>query len=77
VAIIVPYAGSPGYWQDPTHCNPCSETTWAYFDPEEPRSQGGLWRIYKPKPWKIELLNWNAMGNLEVILRKRGDYAMS
>src|ERR1700748_2450384 len=23
LAAVLPYAGSPGYWQDPTHCNGC------------------------------------------------------
>jgi predicted SAM-dependent methyltransferase len=27
LAIITPYAGSPGYWQDPTHCNGRKENT--------------------------------------------------
>ena len=26
--IATPYAGSVGYYQDPTHCNPCNEFTW-------------------------------------------------
>jgi len=69
--MSMPYAGSPGYWQDPTHCNGCNEITWEYFDPEAPVTQGGLWRIYKPKPWKIKFNSFNMNGNLEVILVKR------
>lgn len=71
LAIATPHGYSPGYLQDPTHCNPCNETTWAYFDPLEPRTQGLLYRIYKPKPWKIEVLNWSPAANIEVLLRKR------
>lgn len=69
-AIIVPYAGSSGYWQDPTHCNGCNEITWAYFDPLD-RSR--LYYIYKPKPWKIVpgSLSYNVHGFMEVLLEKR------
>jgi len=69
--ISTPYAGSPGYWQDPTHCNPCSEITWEYFDPLGPMTKGALYRIYKPKPWKIKYNTWNETGNLEIVLIKR------
>lgn len=69
--ISAPYAGSPGYWQDPTHCNPCSEVTWEYFDPLAPVTKGSLYQIYKPLPWKIKLNTWNSNGNIEVILIKR------
>lgn len=68
-AFVVPYAGSIGYWQDPTHINPISEATLAYFDPLD---QSGLWRIYKPYPWKI--IGQPALDTstfLEVILEKR------
>ncbi len=67
--IAVPYAGSAGFWQDPTHCNGITERTFAYFDPME--AGGGLYRIYRPKPWKVKLLTWNAFGNLECVLVKR------
>ncbi len=69
--IATPYAGSPGYWQDPTHCNGCNEATWAYFDPFE--AGGYLYKIYKPKPWKIESSSWSQVGNMEVVLSKRRD----
>lgn len=65
--IATPYAGSHGYWQDPTHCNPCNETTFAYFDPSHP---SGLFWIYQPKPWRIVTNAWHANGNLEVVLEK-------
>jgi len=68
LAFSLPYAGSPGFWQDPTHCNGCNEATWQYFDPEYP-----LYQVYKPKPWKIEkgFPVWQATGNMEVMLIKR------
>lgn len=67
--ISFPYAGSPGYWQDPTHCNGCTERTWAYFDPLA--SDGILYGIYKPKPWKIVYSTYSVVGNMEVVLEKR------
>lgn len=75
-AISCPHGYSSGYLQDPTHCNALNETTWSYFDPLEPSTGGMLWRIYKPKPWRITFLNWSPTANMEVILVKRedGDY---
>lgn len=71
-AIVTPYGGSPGFWQDPTHINGCNEATWAYFDPIPGQwSEGGLYTIYRPKPWQVENLAWNTIGNIEVLLRKR------
>jgi len=72
-AISVPHGSSQGFIQDPTHINPINEVTWAYFDPLEPNTQGGLYRIYKPKPWKITHLTWSPAANIEVILEKRID----
>lgn len=72
-AISMPYCTSPGFFQDPTHCNPCNEATWAYFDPLEPNTKGLLYRFYEPKPWALEHLSWNPVGNMEVIMRKRPD----
>ena len=69
--ISTPYAGSPGYWWDPTHCNPCSEMTLEYFDPEGPLTQGGFYKIYAPLPWKIKVNTWHDVGNLEAVLTKR------
>lgn len=70
-AIATPHGYSPGYLQDPTHCNPCNEATWAYFDPFEPNTGGLLWSIYQPKPWKIKYLAWDPAANIEVVLVKR------
>ena len=66
--VAVPYAGSFGYYQDPTHINPFNEATWAYFDPEH---KSGLYNIYKPKPWKIVRCNFSPLHNMEVILEPR------
>lgn len=71
LAIICPHGNSQGFLQDPTHCNPCNETTWAYFDPQESRTNGMLYSIYKPKPWRIIHLTWSPEANIEVILEKR------
>ena len=64
--LSTPYAGSFGYYQDPTHCNPANEATWTYFDPQYP-----LYGIYKPKPWKVERNAYQMNSNMEVILAKR------
>lgn len=66
--ISTPYAGSPGYWQDPTHVNPCTEATFFYFDPMH---LSNLYRFYKAKPWKIEMSTGNLEGNIEIVLEKR------
>jgi len=49
-AFVVPHGESPGFIQDPTHCNPMNETTMHYF---EPLSETQLYQFYRPKPWKI------------------------
>jgi SAM-dependent methyltransferase len=68
-AIAMPYCHSDGYFQDPTHVNPCNEKTWLYFDPE---AQGGLfWQFYKPKPWKLEYISYDPAANMEVLMTKR------
>lgn len=72
-AVSCPHGYSPGFLQDPTHCNEVNETTWAYFDPHEPKTNGLLWSIYRPKPWKIEFMHWSPEANIEVILSKRTD----
>jgi hypothetical protein len=70
-AVACPHGYSPGHLQDPTHINQISEATWAYFDPLEPNTQGVLYRIYSPMPWKIKYLSWSPAANLEVVLVKR------
>lgn len=71
--FTVPYAGSAGFWQDPTHCNGINQNTMIYFDPDyqRPGYENNLYRIYHPKPWKILQNMWNSNGNLEVALEKR------
>jgi SAM-dependent methyltransferase len=64
-----PYAGSTGFWQDPTHINGINEYTLAYFDPLE--AGGHLYKIYKPKPWLIAFSSWGVEGNMEIVLEKR------
>lgn len=72
-ASVFPYAGSPGFWQDPTHINGINNMTFWYFDPEEPHVGKALYAFYKPKPWKIVRQLGQKGGNLEVILEKRED----
>jgi SAM-dependent methyltransferase len=69
--FVVPYAGSPPYWQDPTHVNGITETTLLYFDPEA--EGGNLYGIYNPKPWRIQMCTFDINGFLEVVLVKRPD----
>lgn len=68
VFMVMPYPGSAGHWQDPTHIKPWNETTPKYFDPEDP---SGLYGIYKPKPWKIEGCVWRSDGNIEIAFSRR------
>lgn len=70
-AIAVPHGHSSGMLQDPSHVNFFNEATWAYFDPFDPAVNGGLWRIYRPMPWKICRLNGSPEANMEVVLEKR------
>ena len=67
LALSTPYAGSYGFWQDPSHCNGFVPATFQYFDPAYP-----LYQIYKPSPWAIEknFPTWQQNGNLECVLRK-------
>ena len=63
--ISSPYYLSFGAYQDPTHY-PCpNEATFTYFDPN-----CSLYRIYQPKPWRLIRNDYQANGNMEVILRK-------
>lgn len=65
--ITTPYAGSVGFWADPTHCNGLNEVTITYFCPQHP---GKLYYFYQPKPWRIIANAWNSHGNLEIVLSK-------
>jgi predicted SAM-dependent methyltransferase len=63
--LSMPYAGSFGFWQDPTHIKTWNEATATYFDPSQ-----FLYNIYKPKPYKIIRNVWHEGGNLEVVFEK-------
>jgi len=67
LAIATPYAGSPGWYQDPTHCGHFTELSFHYFDPRFPK----LFAVHTPRPWTIEQGNptWKSGGNLECVLR--------
>lgn len=73
LAMVMPYAGSPGFMRDPTHINNINEETWDYFSPISRNYGHGLWQFYEPKPWKVDQNMWNSDGNLEVVLRKLPD----
>ncbi len=69
--IAVPYAGSTGAYQDPTHVRPgFNEATFDYFDPSK-----HLYTIYKPKPYKIIKLDYKVGDYVNVVLEslKRAD----
>ena len=71
---VFPYAGSPPYYQDPTHICPISHVTLSYFDPLAKDPDGnlyGLYNVYRPKPWKIVKCFYNPVGMIEVALEKR------
>jgi hypothetical protein len=73
-AVSGPYWLSQGYAQDPTHCNPINEMTFSYFAINAPEADPGfLWKIYKPKPWKLEHIVWDVSANFEAVLRKIPD----
>ncbi len=74
-AFVVPYGSNELYVQDPTHCNPISEITMYYFDPDPDGKFAGqsLYRFYQPKPWKIQFMAYERNGVLEVLLQKRKD----
>jgi len=63
--IAMPYAGSFGFFQDPTHIKAWNEATAQYFDPSK-----FLFNIYKPRPWQIIKNVWYEGGNLEIVFEK-------
>lgn len=65
-AIAAPHGYSLGYQQDPTHASALCEATWVYFDPEHP-----FYNFYRPRPWKVKMINWDPASNLEVVMIKR------
>jgi len=70
LAFVHPYGMNDFYVQDPTHCNPCNEKTWQYFDIRYP-----LYKIYKPKPWLLQkgFPVWQSNGIMEVVFTKLSD----
>jgi len=46
--FALPFAGTMSYWQDPTHCNGCTDMTFRYYTPSH-----FLYDVYRPKPWKL------------------------
>jgi hypothetical protein len=75
LCLAMPYPGSPRFWQDPTHRHAWNEATPLYFTPGH-----GLYEVYRPKPWKLELNEWNSIGDINIILSKlddsKGEYSM-
>jgi SAM-dependent methyltransferase len=57
--ISLPYAGSHGFWQDPTHCNGFNEDTFLYFDPRPSRlgwgeeKKDGRWVVKKEGQFNV------------------------
>lgn len=65
LCIAMPYAGSPRFWQDPTHKHAWNEVTAQYWSPACP-----LYEVYRPKPWNIDLNEWQSIGDLNCVLSK-------
>lgn len=68
LTIVTYYGCNARYIADPAACNPVTEVTFAYFDPEH---ASDLWLRYQPEPWRIVDMSWNCAGNIEVSLVKR------
>jgi len=66
VSIATPYPG-PRFWQDPTHVHAWNETTCRYWDPAHP---SGLWYVYEPSPFTIDLCQWDEHGDLHIVMTK-------
>jgi hypothetical protein len=64
--LATPYAGSPRFWQDPTHVHGWMEATPQYFSCDFP-----LWLVYHPQCWTINENYWDSVGDLHVIMSKR------
>lgn len=69
--IATPYAGSPMFWQDPTHTKGWNEATPEYFDPFGPINGDNLYKVYRPAPWKVVKNTWDLSGTLEILMEKR------
>lgn len=64
----VPYAGTVGFYQDPTHINNITEATLYYFDPFH---ASNLYKIYRPKPWELKHCFYDTEAIMEVLFIKR------
>jgi len=64
VLISVPYAGSTGSFQDPSHCGYFNEITFQYWD-----DRSFLSGIYNPPIFRTEHCTFDVNGNLETVLR--------
>lgn len=67
LAFSHPYGVNSFFVQDPTHCNPCNQATWQYFDPTYP-----LYDIYSSFPWRTEkgFPVWQESGMMEIVFNK-------
>ena len=66
--LSTPFAGSPMSYADPAHLTSFVAESWLYFDPLH---QSGLYKVYKPKPWKIKACTFQVSGTMEVMMEKR------
>jgi ubiquinone/menaquinone biosynthesis C-methylase UbiE len=69
--VSAAYPNSYLFYQDPLNVNPMNEATFAHFDPLEGIAGKYLYKIYKPKPWKICHMSFQVNGLMEVLLEKR------
>ena len=63
--ILTPYAGSTAWLSDPLIINGVTAKTWKFFDPTSPN-----YKLYSPKPWRLEACYFRQEGNMEVLLIK-------
>lgn len=67
--IAAYYAGSTPFWADPMNVSGYTMQTWSYFDPES--YDGSLYKVYKPRPWKIINCFVQVKATMEVLMQKR------
>ncbi len=65
--VSTPYAGSPAYWMDPTHCTGFNERSFAYFTPEFQDA----FKRHDARPWLIEkgYPIWSCLQSVECLMR--------
>lgn len=66
--ISMPYGVSPRALQDPTHFRCWIESVPQYWDCDYP-----LFGVYAPPCFKIELCEWNSIGDIAIIMAKRAN----